>query len=212
MFGKRYFEKVFSKEDPWRYFICEYERRKYIRQIEAIKRHVPHPERILEIGCAEGAHTLMLAKAFPEASIVGVEISETAARRAIQNCSGYPNVNILEADIIGLFKQAYFPENSFDVVIQSETLYYLFPTLVMQLKVVPYLRGVTKIMKKNGIFVTSNQYSIRTWLAMATYYWLLKRLCRLAHDSEYREWNDTGRKYVVYDLKVFMKGIEKGSS
>ena len=205
IFGRRYFEEVFTKEDPWRYFSCEYEKGKYVRQIEAVKQYALHPQNILEIGCAEGAHTLMLARAFPEASILGIDISKTAVKRAKENCEYCQNVNIIEADIIKLFKQAHFPENTFDVIIQSELLYYLFPELFIQLELIHYLRSITKIMKNGGIFVTSNQLNVRTRPALGTCYLILQRLCRLVQNSEYKEWYDIRCKYLAYDLKVFTK-------
>jgi SAM-dependent methyltransferase len=205
IFGRRYFEERFKKEDPWRYFSCEYEKEKYVRQIEAVKQYFFHPQNILEIGCAEGAYTLMLAGAFPEASILGIDISKAAVKRAKQNCECCQNVTIIEADIIELFKQAHFPENTFDVIIQSELLYYLFPKLFIQLYLIHYLRSITKIMKNNGVFVTSNQYSIRARPAMGVCYLILRHLCRLAQNSEYKEWNDIRCKYLTYDVKVFTK-------
>lgn len=205
IFGKRYFEEVFKIEDPWGYFVCEWENRKYIRQIEAIKQYFPHPQNVLEIGCAEGAHTLMLARAFPEANILGIDISKTAVKRAKQNCEYCQNVNIIEADIIELLKKAHFPENTFDVIIQSESLYYLFPKLFTQLNLIHYLRSITQIMKNNGIFVTSNQLSIRTRPIMGIYYFILQHLCRLAQNSEYKEWNDIRYRYLTYYVKVFTK-------
>jgi SAM-dependent methyltransferase len=205
IFGKRYFEERFKKEDPWRYFSCEYEKGKYVRQIETIKQYFPHPQNILEIGCAEGAHTLMLARAFPETNILGIDISKFAVKRAKQNCEYYRNVNVIEADIIELFKQAYFPESTFDVIIQSELLYYLFPKLFAQLNLIHYLSSITKILKNNGIFVTSHQLNIRTRPAIGVCYLILKHLGRLAQNSEYKEWHDIRCKYLTYDVKIFTK-------
>lgn len=205
IFGKRHFEAVFEREDPWGYFVSEYQKGKYIRQLEAIKQYSLSPQNILEIGCAEGAHTLMLARTFPGASILGVDISKTAVRRAKQNCEYCQNVTIIEADIIELLKKAHFPENTFDVIIQSESLYYLFPKLVIQLKLINYLDSITRIMKNNGVFVTSNQFSIWSRPAMELYYLILRHLCRLVHNSEYKEWCDIKCKYLTYDVKVFSK-------
>lgn len=204
MFGERYFQKVFKEEDPWRYFVSGYENRKYVRQIEAIKQYSLQPQNILEIGCAEGAHTLMIAQAFPEASILGIDISETAVKRAKGNCQYCENANIIEADIIRLFKKGHFPENTFDVVIQSESLYYLFPRLLILLNLTHYLKSITKILKNNGIFVTSNQINIQTRPAMEICYSILKHLCTSAQNSEYEDWNDIRRKYLTYDLKIFI--------
>jgi len=205
IFGKRYFEERFKEEDPWRYFVCEYENRKYVRQIEAIKQYFPHPQNILEIGCAEGAHTLMLARAFPEASILGIDISKLAVERAKRNCECCQNVNIIEADAMELCKQAHFPENTFDVIIQSESLQYLFTRSFIHLNLIRYLKSITKVLKNNGILVTSHQINIRTRPAMEVCYSMLKHLCRLVHNSKYHEWNDIRYKYLTYDLKVFAK-------
>lgn len=205
IFGRSYFEERFGKEDPWGYFSCEYENRKYVRQIEAVQQYSLQPQNILEIGCAEGAHTLMLARAFPGASILGIDISGNAVKRAKQNCEYFQNVNIVEADIIELFQQAHFPESTFDVIIQSELLYYLFPELFTHLDLIHYLRCITKVMQNNGIFVTSNQLNIRTRTAMGTCYLILRHLCTLAQNSEYKEWHDIRCKYLTYDVKVFTK-------
>jgi tRNA1(Val) A37 N6-methylase TrmN6 len=205
IFSKKYFEERFKEEDPWKYFSSAYENRKYVRQIEVIKQYLPHSQSILEIGCAEGVHTLMLAREFPEASILGIDISKTAVERAKQNCKYCRNVNIIEVDVMELFKQDCIPENTFDVIIQSESLHYLFPKLFIHLNLIRYLEFITKIMKNKGIFVTSNQISIRTRAIMGIYYLILKHLCRLVHNSKHKEWNDFRHKYLTYYLKVFAK-------
>jgi len=92
--SKEYFEKEFEKPDPWKFFSSDYEQTKYRRQINFIKDRKSNPERILEIGCAEGAHTKMMVQEFPNTEIIGIDISETAIRRAISN------VKIICADII----------------------------------------------------------------------------------------------------------------
>ena len=60
-----YLEEKYSNPDPWKYFTSPFEQKKYHRQLEAIEDRNPFPGRILEIGSAEGAHTLLLAQAFP---------------------------------------------------------------------------------------------------------------------------------------------------
>lgn len=85
-FDKRFFdEKEFNRPDPWSFFTSEYEKKKYKRQIDVIKTFCPKPENIFEISCAEGAHTLMLAKAFPQTEILGLDISGNAISRAKEN-------------------------------------------------------------------------------------------------------------------------------
>jgi len=43
---------------------------------------------ILDVGCGDGAHTLILSRFFPSASVVGVYISEAAIECAVRNYSG----------------------------------------------------------------------------------------------------------------------------
>ncbi len=59
-----YLEDKFAKPDPWRYSTSDYEQLKYERQLDAIKDRSPNPQRMLEIGSAEGAYTLKLARQF----------------------------------------------------------------------------------------------------------------------------------------------------
>ncbi|HUV02366.1 MAG TPA: class I SAM-dependent methyltransferase [Desulfobacteria bacterium] len=74
--GKEYFDEKFEREDPWEFFTSDYEQRKYRRQIDVIKDHISGSlNAILEVGCAEGVHTRMLAKVFPYVEITGLDIS-----------------------------------------------------------------------------------------------------------------------------------------
>ncbi|MFH0914135.1 MAG: methyltransferase domain-containing protein [Chloroflexota bacterium] len=82
MFNKDYFEKVFQKADPWEYGRSGYERANHRRQLEAVKLLYPQPGQFLEIGCAEGVFTALLANAFPQASVLGIDLSRVAVARA----------------------------------------------------------------------------------------------------------------------------------
>jgi tRNA G46 methylase TrmB len=70
LWKKEYLEEKFSKPDPWNYLTSPYEQQKYHRQMDAIIDRYPNPGKILEIGSAEGAHTSLLAKRFPNARII----------------------------------------------------------------------------------------------------------------------------------------------
>jgi tRNA G46 methylase TrmB len=77
------FEDKFAKSDPWKYFTSAYERTKYQRHLDIIKDRSTNPnaQKILEIGSAEGAQTLLLADQFPKANITAIEISSHSAGR-----------------------------------------------------------------------------------------------------------------------------------
>ncbi|MEW6143304.1 MAG: class I SAM-dependent methyltransferase [Chloroflexota bacterium] len=203
MFDRRYFEKVFSGEDPWGYRTCQYEKTKHQRQTELVRQFACSPGSILEIGCAEGAHTVMLADAFPGASILSIDISPRALERARAACRGRSSVSFLEADLTGPFDKCGLAERRFDVIIQSECLYYMFPTLFVRARLVRYFNDLTGTMKTGSIFVTSNGLHPVTRLVVGMFYEMMKRRADLVHDSIHREWNEVRGKYGTYDLKVF---------
>lgn len=79
----------------------------------------PSAERVLELGCAEGLFTRMLASGNKRV-IVSVEISHEAMRRAKERCSDLECVHLVEADLRRLPIRGYF-----DAVIGAGVLYYL---------------------------------------------------------------------------------------
>lgn len=203
MFGKLYFEKVFSKADPYGYRFCKYETTKYQRQTEMVRRFAGAPKSILEIGCAEGAHTVMLAEAFPEALILSIDISSKALERARDVCRDRSNVSFLEADVTRPFCEFGLAERRFDVVIQSESLYYMFFSLLVRAKLFRYFRDLAGTMAPGSIFVTSNGMHLITRLVLGMFYGMMKRRADLVHTSIHREWNEVRGKYLTYDIKVF---------
>jgi tRNA1(Val) A37 N6-methylase TrmN6 len=95
-----YFEEKFEEPDPWKYFASSYEKIKYRRQLDIIQDRCPNPDKILEIGSAEGAQTLLLAETFPEAKITAVEISSKAIQRAEYNLAAHKNrLELINDDI-----------------------------------------------------------------------------------------------------------------
>lgn len=210
VFSKNYFNNVF-KNEGWHYSTSEYERVKYLRQIEAIKQWGPQPGRILEIGCAEGIFTLQLARTFPEAVITGVDFSSLALQKARENCCRSSNLEFLEGDIIDIFRQKKLSSGQFDVVIQSESLYYLFTRLLMKKFLAGYFNQLVGMLNDGGIFLTSNGISGVTKYLLEIYYWILKKDCDLVYSAQYREWNDLRKKHFTYDLKVFLPFQKKGN-
>jgi trans-aconitate methyltransferase len=115
---RRYFDWRHRVPDPWRLATDSYEQQKYLSTLA----HLPvRPyRRIIEVGCSEGVFTNTLAKTYPDAEIVGVDVSERALARARQRVAGNGRVRFIRADIL-----THRPELRFDLVFCSETLYYL---------------------------------------------------------------------------------------
>lgn len=202
-FDKKYFDKAFATEDPWRYSLSEYERNKYLRQLEAIRKFCPRPQSVLEIGCAEGVFTALLADAFPRTEITGVDISPTAIERAREKYKNVPNAEFVEADAVQFFLGGLLPHQRFDVIVQSESLHYIFVRLFFQRKLRSYLKGISDRLNKGGIFVTSNGINIQTRFMLLISYCILGKLCQPVLTAGYREWSDFRHRHIRYDLKVF---------
>jgi len=110
-----YWNGLFAREDPWDYGNA-YEQMKYGHTLELLA-GVP-ASRVIELGCAEGHFTAMLA---PLAGrLLAVDISAAALARAKSRCVGLDNVDFLEFDIADGI-----PGDDHDLIVCSEVLYYL---------------------------------------------------------------------------------------
>jgi len=149
-----YFDGIFQEPDPWRYFTSPYERTKYQRQMEIIKDHRPEPERILEIGSAEGAQTALLAERFQSADITAVEISSQAVKRARENLKPYlDRVELINEDVAKY--EPMLRDGSYDVCLWSESIYYLGAKLTVTETFDLLARMVGKL-KDGGLLVSAN--------------------------------------------------------
>ncbi|MFG1705821.1 class I SAM-dependent methyltransferase [Nonomuraea sp. M3C6] len=115
---RRYFDWRHRVPDPWKLATDSYEQQKY----RSTLKHLPaRPyRRIIEVGCAEGVFTHTLATTYPDAEIIGVDVSARALARARQRVPEDGRVRFIQADIL-----THRPDRSFDLVFCSETLYYL---------------------------------------------------------------------------------------
>lgn len=120
---KKKYESLYRERlDPWDYWTSEYERRKYHEQISLVAQFGT-PKRILEIACSTGAHTKLIHEAFPEATIIAVDISSSAIARASQNVDFPGLISFLAADIF-VFAET-LEERSIDVIFWSEAFDFL---------------------------------------------------------------------------------------
>lgn len=72
-----------------------------------------HPRRILDVGCGTGLMTMLLARTFPEAHVVGVDLSDVPPMKGLPS-----NVTFIKGDIHTLAQHS--PE------LQAETFDYIF--------------------------------------------------------------------------------------
>lgn len=114
-YSKAYWEAFFDRENPWE-LDDPFEQRKYDFALSLLE-GIP-VGRALEVGCAEGHFTLLLAPRVEQ--LLAVDISVKALERVLKRCAGLPQVAVLQVDL------AKDPlPTGFDLTICSETLYYL---------------------------------------------------------------------------------------
>lgn len=81
-----------------------------------IDSNLPDANRILDLGTGTGCIAIALANAFPNAEVIGVDISEQALTLARENAgnAGLTNINFMKGDITSLNL-----DGSFDIIISN---------------------------------------------------------------------------------------------
>lgn len=84
-------------------------------QLFGIKAPVPRNARFLEMGCASGGNLIPLAFQYPDASFLGLDLSEVQVRAANARIRelGLKNVKVMQADLL----TASYPPDSFDFIL-----------------------------------------------------------------------------------------------
>ncbi|MFB3764005.1 MAG: trans-aconitate 2-methyltransferase [Methanotrichaceae archaeon] len=149
-----YLEEKFTNPDPWRYFTSSYEKIKYRRQLDVMMDRRPNSQKILEIGSAEGAHTIMLADQFPTAQITCIELSAHAIERARENLRRYGDrIKLVNADILEY--EPLLEDSAYDVCIWSESVYYIGAQISLN-KTYKLLKGIAGKLLPGGILIMAN--------------------------------------------------------
>lgn len=117
--AQRIFDAVHAKSpDPWEYTTSWYERRKRSLTLAALPQE--NYGSGLEIGCSIGTLTAELAGRC--ASLLAVDASSTALELAAGRLAPFPGVSVRQLTL-----PAEWPEGRYDLVVLSETGYYLAP-------------------------------------------------------------------------------------
>lgn len=118
--AQRIFDEVHAgSPDPWEYTTSWYERRKRSLTLAALPQE--NYGSGLEIGCSIGTLTAELAGRC--ASLLAVDASSTALERAAGRLAPFPGVSVRQLTL-----PAEWPEGRYDLVVLSETGYYLAPS------------------------------------------------------------------------------------
>ncbi|GJD95775.1 class I SAM-dependent DNA methyltransferase [Methylobacterium iners] len=112
-----YFEGMYASDpDPWRFETSAYEREKYAATLASLPRESYRSA--LEIGCSIGVFTHALAPRC--ASLVAIDVAESALEAARRRCADQPQVRFARTAVPGAW-----PEGRFDLILISEVIYFL---------------------------------------------------------------------------------------
>ena len=208
-FWKTYFEEAFEEPDPWAFSSSDYEQTRYLRLNWIIGQYHQSPNQILELGCAEGAHTEQLVEYFPEANVIAVDYMDTAISRARENIDS-DAVEFVNSDYTNLINDI---NNKFDIVILSEAVYTLGDEMTVT-NIYKFFKDIEDILKNSGILCISNVvgYESHDELGLLTerpllqsYRKMLSELMDEIHYSEYQEYKRESDTDHIYQLMAFKK-------
>jgi SAM-dependent methyltransferase len=111
-----WFEQLYREQgDPWGFETSPYEQAKYAETLRALPR--AHYADALEVGCANGVLTALLAPRCDR--LLAVDPSPTALAAARARCGDLPQVVFEERSL-----PAQAPAGPFDLILLSEVIYY----------------------------------------------------------------------------------------
>jgi LmbE family N-acetylglucosaminyl deacetylase/ubiquinone/menaquinone biosynthesis C-methylase UbiE len=149
--AERIFDEVHSREDdPWSYTTSWYERRKRALTLAALPEETY--ESGLELGCSIGTLSEELAQRCQQ--FLGIDASPAALTQATERLSRFPS-----AEARHLTMPSEWPEGTFDLVVLSETGYYLSPDELAEL-----LARIETSTRPGGTFVLCHwRHPISGW-------------------------------------------------
>jgi S-adenosylmethionine-diacylgycerolhomoserine-N-methlytransferase len=99
--------------------------------IRLASKHIAPPRRILEIGCGTGSNLVLLARTFPAAEIVGLDLSAEMLKKAQQNIARF-------GGRVSLLHRSYsepLANGSFDLIVISYCLSMMNPGFAEALRI-----------------------------------------------------------------------------
>ena len=154
-YGREHFDRVYAavSRDAWGYERAEFATRRFQFLLQMLP---PSPvSAALEVGCAEGQFTRVLAQHAEH--VLACDISESAIERARQTCLGLHNVRFMCMDI-----RKGLPDEPLDLILFSDVLYYL-----SKREVIRVLEDSARSLRPGGFLMFSNEWH-------SHYRWLLE--------------------------------------
>lgn len=123
--GGAYFRALYGADpDPWSFATSDYERAKYAATLAALPRR--RYRNAFEVGCSIGVLTAALAGRCDR--LLAVDIADEPLAAARRRCADRPHVRFARQAVPGQW-----PDETFDLILLSEVVYYLAPADVDRL-------------------------------------------------------------------------------
>jgi 2-polyprenyl-6-hydroxyphenyl methylase/3-demethylubiquinone-9 3-methyltransferase len=132
--------------------------------VEQVRDWVPDPQRILEVGCGEGAGTERLAAAYPKALILAIDIAPNLGRLY---AGPSDNVNFRQVAVTDLAKTH---AATFDLIVMCDVLHHIPEQLRLDV-----IASTRTMLAPGGSFVCKDWTRTATlvhWIAYAADRWL----------------------------------------
>jgi cyclopropane fatty-acyl-phospholipid synthase-like methyltransferase len=119
-----HFERLYqSSPDPWGFLTSDYEQDKYRSSLAALGDR--HYAAALEVGCSIGVFTRMLSPRCER--LLGIDIVDAPLAAARAYCADAHHVRFQRMQV-----PRQWPDDSFDLIVFSEVLYFLSPDDIRQ--------------------------------------------------------------------------------
>lgn len=112
------FRWKYRRPDPWQLMVSSHEQGRYRDMLELLPS--VRYQRVLEIGCSEGAFTALLGDQHIGGEVVGIDISGAAIERAAARCRDHDQVRFIKMNAV-----LDLPAGPFNLIFCTEVLYYL---------------------------------------------------------------------------------------
>lgn len=195
-YRRDHFETIFAaSDDPWKY-TSDYERVKYEHTLGLLPNQL-YP-RALELGCAEGHFTAMLAPQVGD--LLAADISEIALQRASERCAGFSNIRYMQLDIT----KDPLP-GPFDLIVCSEMLYYVGDRQALK----AVIQKIASALKPGGYFLTAHAHLLVDEPDRPGFDWKLSFGARAISDSIQNNWSFSLKKEIrtpLYRAQLYQRG------
>ncbi|RXH38186.1 nodulation methyltransferase NodS [Bradyrhizobium zhanjiangense] len=151
--SRQLLERELAVDDPWRLYSSSFEQERYAQMLRMSRCNgdVAHA---LEVGCAAGAFTDMLAPLCERLTVV--DVMPQAIERARRRTRKWSHITWVTCDI-----QRFSTTEQFDLIVVAEVLYYLKDIVEMHAAI----RNLVSMLAPNGalIFGSARDHTCQRW-------------------------------------------------